>query len=158
MVDLNHQFHPGDRVRYETVGEDGFPLVRYGFVGGQTHGDGPVVVMLDGELGGDVVDLGAIEPVDISNVVLKLGGADLLDDPGLRAGLVQLWRAEAEDAGLQIGSIQPTREQTPTSDETSGCRLAELTAGGRSYVLNAAPCPSEDAVLISATRPRPWLV
>ena len=50
-------FSHGDRIRYETVGDDGFPLVRYGFVGGSADEGGPVVVMLDGEIGGDVVDV-----------------------------------------------------------------------------------------------------
>ena len=27
-------FSPGDRVRYECTGDDGLPLVRYGFIGG----------------------------------------------------------------------------------------------------------------------------
>ena len=27
-------FTPGDRIRYECTGDDGLPLVRYGFVGG----------------------------------------------------------------------------------------------------------------------------
>ena len=38
-------------------GDDGLPLVRYGFVGGVAGERGPVVVMLDGELSGDVIDL-----------------------------------------------------------------------------------------------------
>ena len=48
-------FSPGDRVRYECIDDDGLPLVRYGFIGGVAGAGGPVVVMLDGELGGDVV-------------------------------------------------------------------------------------------------------
>ena len=154
MVDLNHHFDPGDRVRYETVGEGGFPLVRYGFVGAQTHDDGPVVVMLDGELGGDVVDLDAIQPVHISNVTLKLDGADLLDEPHLRQGLVELWHAEAEDAGLQIGAIHPVRGGR---DGGEGFALAELMAAGEQYMLRVTRCVSEDAVLIAATRPHRWL-
>ena len=47
-------FSLGDRVRWATTGDDGLPLVRYGFVGGVAGEPGPVVVMLDGELGGDV--------------------------------------------------------------------------------------------------------
>ena len=27
-------YRPGDRVRFETTGDDGWPLIRYGFVGG----------------------------------------------------------------------------------------------------------------------------
>ena len=68
-------FSLGDRVRWETTGDDGLPLVRYGFVGGVAGEVGPVVVMLDGELGGDVVDLAQLEPVTITNVELHLDGA-----------------------------------------------------------------------------------
>lgn len=157
MVDLNHHFSPGDRVRYETTGEDGFPLVRYGFVGGQTHGDGPVVVMLDGELGGDVVDLDAIQPVDISNVTLRLDGADLLDEPQLRQGLVELWHAEAEDAGLQIAAIHPVKSGLGVRDSSEGFALAELMAAGEQYMLRATRCAGEDAVVIAASRPNRWL-
>ena len=39
----------------------GFPLVRYGFIGGVSATDGPVVVMLDGELSGDVVNLSEVQ-------------------------------------------------------------------------------------------------
>lgn len=156
MVDFNRRFSPGDRVRYETVCEDGFPLVRYGFVGGQTHGDGPVVVMLDGELGGDVVDLDAIQPVDISNVTLKLDGADLLAEPRLRHGLVELWHAEAEDAGLQISAIDPIHDEARWSESDQGCALAELMSAGERYLLGASACVNEDAILVAAFKPTHW--
>jgi hypothetical protein len=58
-------FSHGDRVRYATMGEDGLPLVRYGFIGGVSEPDGPIVVMLDGELGGDVVDAEHVAVVPI---------------------------------------------------------------------------------------------
>ncbi len=54
---------------------DGFPVVKYGFVGGVTGSNGPVVVMLDGELGGDVLDLSQVRPVSITNVELCLAAA-----------------------------------------------------------------------------------
>ena len=68
-------FHHGDRIRYATTGEDGLPLVRYGFIGGVSSNGGPIVVMLDGELGGDVVDPEHVEPVHICNVTLTLAGS-----------------------------------------------------------------------------------
>jgi hypothetical protein len=146
-------FSHGDRVRYATIGDDGFPLVRYGFIGGITHDDGPVVVMLDGELGGDVVDLAELEPVHISNVILKLGCADLLDDPDLREGLISLWQAEAEDAGLQIASIQIVGAALGPDMRGDGSVLAHLTAAGEDYVLRAVACPSEhNTILLQATR------
>ena len=60
-----HRFRHGDRIRYAATDNDGFPLVRYGFVGGVSSDGGPVMVMLDGELGGDVVDLDTIEQVSL---------------------------------------------------------------------------------------------
>ena len=151
------RFRPGDRIRYATTDEDGFPLVRYGFVGGISHDDGPVVVMLDGELGGDVVGLDTIEPVSICNVTLKLDGTDLVDDPGLRSGLVSLWQAEAEDAGLQIVAIHPLQSGVGIRDSSEGYALAELTAAGDQYMLRATRCTSEDAILLQCTRPNRWL-
>lgn len=148
-------FRHGDRIRYATTGDDGYPLVRYGFVGGVTDGGGPVVVMLDGELGGDVVDLDTIEPVRIDNVTLRLDGGDLLDDPSLRQGLVRLWQAEAEDAGLQISALHPIG--TGVRDSSEGYALAELTAAGEQYVLRAAMCPNQaEAVVVRAELPNRW--
>lgn len=152
-----HRFSHGDRIRYATHDEDGFPLVRYGFVGGVTDDGGPVVVMLDGELGGDVVDLDKIQPVSICNVTLKLDGSDLLDDPSLRPGLVNLWEAEAEDAGLQIAAIHPIESGVGLRDSGEGYALAELTAAGDPYVLRATRCPTEDAILLQAGRPNRWI-
>jgi hypothetical protein len=152
-----HQYQHGDRIRYATTDDDGFPLVRYGFVGGVTDGGGPVVVMLDGELGGDVVDLDTIEPVEICNVTLKLDGAGILDDPQLRPGLVLLWEAEAEDAGLQIAAIHPIETGLGVRDSSEGYALAELTAAGEQFMLRATRCPTEDAILLQCGRPNRWI-
>ncbi len=152
-------FQHGDRIRYATTGEDGFPLVRYGWVGDvdddPDSSDGSVVVLLDGELGGAVVDPAKIEPVHIGNVELTLAGSDLLDDPSLRQGLVNLWRAEAESAGLQIASLHCIG--TGVRDSSEGFALAELSSGGDQYVLRATRCPHErDAITVRADRPNRW--
>ena len=131
-------FSHGDRIRYATTGDDGLPLVRYGFIGGVTGPDGPIVVMLDGELGGDVVEPEHVQPVHICNVTLTLGGSDLLDDPSLRQGLVNLWAAEAESAGLEIASLHSIG--TGVRDSSEGYALAELSSGGEQYVLRATLC------------------
>lgn len=137
-------FSLGDRVRWVTMGEDGLPLVRYGFVGGVVGEVGPVVVMLDGELGGDVIDLDQLEPVTITNVELHLDGRDLIDDPDLRRGLVHLWQAEAESAGLDVDALEGlgTGEQEPP-----GWSLAALTSGGRQYVVKALPSSTDPSVI-----------
>ncbi len=145
---------PGDRVRWETTAEDGFPLVRYGFVGGCNPDGSRVVVMFDGELKGDqVVDLDQLEPVSITNVELRLRGSDLLDDPSLREGLVKLWSAEADQAGLEVHSIEQydgVAEYPPID----GLNLAELESGGRSYVLQAlADAAIHDLVRVRAISP-----
>ena len=143
-------FEPGDRVRWDTVDDDGFPMARYGFVGG-SNGDGTkVAVMLDGELKGDrVVDLDQLAPVTITTVELRLDGADLLDDPSLRQGLVSLWSAEADQAGLEIRSI----DQLGTGVREAGAcwALAEVWAAGRPWVLKARPDPAAaDVVTVRA--------
>ncbi len=150
-------FNHGDRIRYATTGEDGLPWVRYGFIGGITGPDGPIVVMLDGELGGDVVEAEHIEPVHICNVTLTLGGSDLLDDPSLRQGLVNLWAAEAESAGLQLAALHSIG--TGVRDSSEGYALAELSSGGEQYVLRATRCIKQyDAIVVHADRPNRWEV
>ncbi len=145
-------FRHGDRVRYATTGDDGFPVVRYGFVGGATGGSGPVVVMLDGELGGDVVDAATLQPVHIGNVTLVLDGIDLLDDPSLRQALVNMWAAEAESAGLEIAALHPIG--TGLRDSSDGYAIAELSSAGQQYTLRAMRCPdTRDAVLVHAQAP-----
>ncbi|RLE24197.1 MAG: hypothetical protein DRJ50_04980 [Actinobacteria bacterium] len=148
-------FKLGDRIRYATTDDDGFPLVRYGFVGGFSDPGEPVSVMLDGELSAYVVDLSLVEQVHISNVTLTLGGSDLLDDPSLRQGLVNLWAAEAESAGLQIASLQSIG--TGVRDSNEGYALAELNSGGKRYVLRGTLCMYRyNAIVVHAERPNRW--
>ncbi len=145
-------FRHGDRIRYATIGDDGFPVVRYGFVGGVTGDSGPVVVMLDGELGGDVVDAATLQPVHISNVTLTLDGSDLLEDPSLRQALVNMWVAEAESAGLQIASMHHIG--SGLRDSSEGYIIAELSSAGDQYALRATRCQSpQDAVFVQAQIP-----
>lgn len=141
------KLQPGDRVRWETVDSDGFPVVRYGFVGG-SNGDGSkVAVMLDGDLKGDrVVDLDQLEPVTITNVTLRLEGADLLDDPSLRQGLVNLWSAEADQAGLEIRSIDCLG--TGVREAGTCFALAEVWAAGRPWVLKARSDHTDPRVIL----------
>ena len=147
-------YQQGDRVRLRTTDADGLPLVRYGFIGGIAGGQ--VLVLLDGDVGDDlVVDLTQVEPVTITSVELRLRGADLLEDPLLRHGLVNLWSAEAEEAGLQIGSLHCMGDGVRDSSE--GYALAELMAGGEQYVLRAVRDDAfSDVVRVRADRPNRW--
>ena len=148
------RFQHGDRVRVETMGDDGLPLVRYGFVGELVGHRGPVVVMLDGDLKNNMIaDLSEIERVTVTNVELRLPGTDLLDDPALRQGLVNLWSAEAEEAGLSIGTLHCIGPDE--RDTREGYALAELIAGGQSYVLRAIrESNGSEFVRVRADRPR----
>jgi hypothetical protein len=134
-------FRAGDRIRVERTGDDGLPLVRYGFVGGIPSGVGPIVVMLDGDLGGSIVEPHEIRHVELGTVELNLSGADLLDDPELRRGLVALWQAEADSAGLEVGRLRPIGDGRRDSDDSWA--LAELTFGDQLYVVHAISQPAD---------------
>ena len=142
-------FTQGDRIRYESTGDDGLPLVRYGFIGGIAASDGPVVVMLDGEISGDVVNAWQVKPVTVTTVELVLHGSDLLDEPELRRGLVSLWTAEADTAGLDIDCLRPYGDG---ECNPPGCWcLADVHAGDDRYVLRAVQLPDEpDMVRVRA--------
>lgn len=146
-------FQPGDRVRWQTTADDGLPIVRYGFVGTGTH-NGEVRVMLDGELKGNtVLPADDLALVHITNIELRLAGADLLSDPAMRQGLVHLWSAEADEAGLDLGPISflPYRvdhlAHTPVP-------LARIEAGGKQYILQACPA-RHDAIHVKAAPAAP---
>ncbi len=134
----------GDRVRWATTGDGGLPIVRYGFVGGVAGELGPVMVMLDGELRGDVVDLDQLEPVTITNVTLHLHGRDLIDDPDLRCGLVHLWRAEAESAGLDVDHLEILGAG---ESATTGWALGSVTSGGQDYLVTALASTRDDQII-----------
>ena len=143
-------FQPGDRVRWESQGDDGFPIVRYGFVRG-TNGDATrVVVMLDDDLKSDmVVSEHQLDAVTIANLELRLRGTDLITDPALRPGLVNLWAAEADQAGLQIRDLVPIDDHGGAIVLDVGCTLAMLRAAGKRWELRA-DCDStiDDAIRI----------
>jgi hypothetical protein len=139
-------FGLGDRVRWATTGDDGLPLVRYGFVGGVASEVGPVMVMLDGELNGDVIDLEQLEPVTITNVELHLDGPDLIDDPALRQGLVHLWQAEAEQAGLDVDAMERLGAGQELPDHSWS--LAAVSSGGEQYVVRALRDEQDPTVVL----------
>ncbi len=144
--------NPGDRVRYECMGDDGLPLVRYGFVGGVGGSQGPVIVLLDGELQGEPVDVDDVQPVTVLTVELILHGIDLLDEPELRRGLVSLWHAEADTAGLDIDALHPLGDGEFL--EPDRWCLAELHAGDERYLLHATRCDRDpETVRVRAALP-----
>lgn len=140
-------FASGDRVRVENVGEDGLPLIRYGFVSGQNHNGGPVAVLLDGDLRPIVFPTDDVKPVTITNVELLLNGADLVDDPALRRGLLALWQAEIDNAGLAVERVDAL---DGGCDATSCWSLAELSSCGGRYVVRAERNDNDELVRVRA--------
>jgi hypothetical protein len=146
-------FCAGDRIRVERTGDDGLPLVRYGFVGGSPSGTGPIVVMLDGDLNGSMVEPHELRHVELTTVELNLSGADLLDEPELRRGLVALWQAEADTAGLEVGRLRPIGDGLRDSNDSWA--LAELTFGDQLYVVHAIRLTADpNAICVRADQAR----
>lgn len=140
-------FDQGDRVRCTTVGDDGLPLVRYGFVRSLFDTDaGPAVVMLDGEIRSEMIALDALQPVEITTVSLCLDGDDLLADPDLRRGLLSLWAGEAERAGLDVDGFEACDAQ----EDAATWRLGRLQRGDDTYVLRARNGGADGTVTVRA--------
>ena len=154
------------RVRVHTTDEGGLPVVRYGLLadaqrptdGGTASGGAAessvVVVLLDGPDAGTVtVDRRDVEPLELTSFELHLTGSDLLADPALRRGLVGLWAAEAEAAGLRVDALHPAGDGLRDSSE--GYLLAELVADGQHFVLRAVSAPPR-GVVVRVDRPNRW--
>lgn len=129
---------PGDRIRLVGNDEDGLPYVRYGFI---THtGPDPAVstvvtVLLDGELSGETVPQERVQLVTVSNIELRLHGADLVADPVLRRGLVGMWCAEAETAGVALDKLCPLGDGEREPD--GSWLLAHARAADDRYAIRA---------------------
>jgi hypothetical protein len=155
---MPRSFHSGDRIRVSTVGDDGYPIVRYGTVGADLPADGPVVVIFDDLLGGDIVDSSEIEVIRLDAIELRLNGVDLLHDSTLRAGLADLWRAEVDLAGLVVATLFPMKK-----DDVVGIAdgeqflLAEFTYHGEPWVVRGATATdSPTTVVVRADRMNRW--
>lgn len=149
-------YQAGDRVRWVSTGDDGLPLVRYGYIGSTGAGNGRVVMMLDGELKGNLlVHMDDIALVSITNIELRLTGCDLLEDPAMRQGLVHLWSAEADQAGLDVGSVRYVSSESSTLASVhfgGAVPLAEVDSGGQHYLLAARPNRPVDTICVKADR------
>ena len=139
-------FGLGDRVRWATTGDDGLPLVRYGFVGGVASESGPVMVMLDGELNGDVIDLEQLQPVTDHQRRAAPRRARPDRRPELRRGLVHLWQAEAEQAGLDVDALECLGAGQQLPDQSWS--LASLDSGGEHYVVRARRHQADPEVVL----------
>jgi len=150
-------FHNGDRIRVSTVDDDGVPIVRYGTVGAELPADGPVVVLFDDLLGGDIVDLSEIILVSLDSVELRLRGTDLLTDESMRSGLAAMWRAEADVAGLTVAALFAMGDRGAGVRNGTDWLLAEFTHFGDTWVVRATIPPDETSiVVVRADRANRW--
>lgn len=140
----------GDRVRASALGEGGIPEVRYGWV--ESLEGMRAVVLFDGELTPELIHRGSIEPVEVTTVQLILAGRDLLDEGQLRRGLVKMWQAEADLAGLAVDGLEDFGDGTAIAPNRYA--LGEVVAGGASYVLVAGLFPSDQPTVFVKAEPR----
>lgn len=150
-------FHNGDRIRVSTVDDDGVAIVRYGTVGAELPADGPVVVLFDDLLGGDIVDRSEIVLVSLDSVELRLRGSDLLADESMRSGLAAMWRAEADVAGLTVAALFAMGDRGAGVRNGTDWLLAEFTHFGDTWIVRATI--ADDApttVTVRADRSNRW--
>ena len=148
-------FRRGERVRVSTIDDDGFPIVRYGFVCTDTATHGPVVVEFDDMLSEVIVDSSEVSAVTPETIELTLSGIDLSDDPDLRSGLAAMWHAEADLAGLRVSALFPLGAGLRDSSDTWA--LAEFTFEGETYVVRVHTDPNTpNVVRVRAERPNRW--
>lgn len=148
----------GDRIKVCTVDDDGLPIVRYGTVGATLPSGGPVVVEFDDMSGGNIVDRSEVEAVTIDNVELVMRGTDLVEDASLRRGLAEMWRAEADLAGLDVGMVHLFGDDgAGTRNGPDGWLLGEFTHLGVTHVVRTTVTVGHDAtVVVRADRMNRW--
>lgn len=155
---MSRPLRHGDRIKVCTVDDDGLPIVRYGTVGATLPDAGPVVVEFDDMLGGDIVDRSEVVAVRVDTVELVLHGRDLVADAALRRGLADMWRAEADLAGLEIGVVHALgRDGEGVPNGHDGWLLAEFTHVGVPHVVRTAGDPGHDGtIVVRADRMNRW--
>jgi hypothetical protein len=128
---------------------------RYGTVSSLIPGQ--VIVQFDGEVGGRPVTPDRCRAVEIDTVIVEWTGPsslDLLDDVVLRPRLVDMWLAEAADAGLLVDGVH--RLADGLHEGGDAVALAEVVADGRSWVLGARLAVGTATLTVSARRPNRW--
>jgi hypothetical protein len=140
------------------VDTDGLPTVRYGTVGADADSNGRTAVIYDNLEGSELVNASEIELLDLDAIELRLMGRDLLDDPLLRAGLAELWRAEVDRAGLVVATLFPMGKGDVVGVvDGEHFLLAEFTYNGETWVVRGAVASDAPTmVVIRADRMNRW--
>ena len=110
--------------------------------------------MLDGELGGDVVNLAEVQPVTVTTVELILHGTDLVDDPDCAVAWCRCGTPRPTPPGSTSTALHPLGDGE--CDAPGGWCLAELHAGGERYVLRAVQLRPTSPTWCASAPSRPW--
>ena len=98
-------FSHGDRVRWSTTGDDGLPLIRYGFVGGVASVDDVNTIILAGRA--DLCLLARphlVDPYWTLNAAIDQGHADLPWPPQYLSGRTARRREQTAVAAIDRDS------------------------------------------------------
>lgn len=154
-------WRPGDRVRVR-LPDDQPPRARYGMIAAPVTPQGDVAVMVtddDGSVRQVSLPRHVVEALTVLTIELRLPSTELATAWSLRAGLAEMWRAEALRAGLVISSWQllGTPPGAGLMASSDAWVVAECVAGGEHLVVGVSIEPDAgEPVLVRAHRPNRW--
>lgn len=154
-------WQPGDRVRVR-LDDDVPPRARYGMIAAVVDADDHVAVIIsddDATVRQVMVARHLVEPLDALAIELRLPATDLATSSPLRAGLAEMWRAEAVRAGLGLASwrLLGTPPGAGLMASSDAWVVAEFVAGGEQLVVGVSVDPhAEPPVTVRAHRPNRW--
>lgn len=130
----------GDRVRVRRTDGEGLGHVVYGYLDRVDAEKGYAFVFVDDELRASHCVLHDVDAVEIGNVEVRFDSSELClalaHNPHLRRGLVFMWQAEAELAGISVERLEFLgHDGNGMHDHVDSWALASLVAGGESFWL-----------------------
>ncbi len=159
------RLNTGDRVRVRRTDGDGIDHMVYGYLDRIDHEKGYAFVFVDDELRASHCVLGDVDPVEIITVEVRFDSSELClalaHNPPLRRGLVFMWQAEAELAGISVERLEFLGDDgNGLHDHVDSWALASLMAGGEQFWLRMwtrVPTPdSPDGFVRVCAEPQHW--
>lgn len=128
----------GDRVRVQRTDLDGLNHVVYGYLDRVDSEKGYAFVFVDDELRASHCALHDVEAVEVGTVEVRFDSSELClalaRKPQLRRGLVFMWQAEAELAGISFEQLELLGDEGHgLHDHIDSWALARLVAGGEPF-------------------------
>jgi hypothetical protein len=154
-------WQPGDRVRVH-LPDDSLPRARYGMIASAPGAANEVTVIVsddDASVRHIVMPRHQVEALTALAISLELPSIDLATSSTLRAGLAEMWRAEAVRAGLTISSWRPLGQPPGAGLMASSDTwvVAEFVADGEQLVVGVSIDEHvPEPVTVRAHRPNRW--